>query len=72
MGAVEWVFLTKDTVSVGDLVSADAGGMPIYRVVAIAIAEGRAWVQDEHDPAVHVMPLERFLWKAASFGDGAA
>jgi hypothetical protein len=33
MRGLDWVLLSTDAVSVGDLVSADAGGLPIYRVV---------------------------------------
>jgi hypothetical protein len=64
MSAVDWVLLTGDaSVQVGDLVSADAGGMPIYRVVRIA--DGHAWVQAEGQPQVQEAQLERFHWKAA-------
>jgi hypothetical protein len=70
MSAVEWVPLSKDAVSVGDLVSTDAGGMPIYRVVAV---DGdRAWLQGERRSAVEVMPLAKFHWKAANGGPDAA
>jgi hypothetical protein len=67
MSAVDWVLLTNDAVSVGDLVSTEAGGMPIYRVVAVA--NGQAWLQPEHGPAVQLMPLDRFFWKAAALSD---
>ena len=42
---MNWVPLSKDAVSVGDFVSTDAGGMPIYRVVKLA--GGQAWLQGE-------------------------
>ncbi|MDB5448553.1 MAG: hypothetical protein JWQ97_3870, partial [Phenylobacterium sp.] len=48
----------------GDVISTDAGGMPIYRVVAVE--NGQALLQSEHDPALRVMPVARFRWKAAS------
>jgi len=70
MSALAWVLLTKDAVSVGDLVSAEAGGMPIYRV--IAVADGQAWLLGDDRPAVQVMPLDRFHWKAANSDEGAA
>ena len=63
MAAVNWVLLAEDAAKVGDIVSADAGGMPLYHVVALA--EGRAWLRDEQHPVVQVLPLERFRWKAA-------
>jgi hypothetical protein len=62
MSAIEWVLLGNEAVKAGDLVSADAGGMPIYRVVAVE--GGQAWL--EGDRAVRKMPLARFRWKAAA------
>ena len=35
MSALQWVLSSQDDVHVGDVVSADAGGMPIYKVMAI-------------------------------------
>jgi len=70
MSAVNWVPLSKEAVSVGDYVSTDAGGMPIYRVVKLA--NGQAWLQGERRPAVEVMPLERFHWRAPDPSQGAA
>jgi hypothetical protein len=64
MSDVDWVLLARDAVKVGDLVSCDAGGMPIYRVVAID--GGRAWLQGERDAAPRPMPLDRFCWKVAA------
>jgi hypothetical protein len=64
MSAVEWVPLHKDAVSVGDLVSTEAGGMPIYRIVAVE--DGKAWVQGDRRPTTEVMLLDRFHWKAAA------
>lgn len=46
----------------GDFVSTDAGGMPIYRVVKLA--DGQAWLQGERRPAAEVMSLDRFHWRA--------
>jgi hypothetical protein len=63
MGAVDWVLLRNEAVSVGDLVSADAGGLPIYRVVAIA--DGQAWLQDDRRAAVQVLPLDHLRWKVS-------
>lgn len=63
---VDWIFLTKDTVQVGDTVSADAGGMPTYKVVKLDA--GQAWLQDELHGAVMQAPLDKFRWKVASAG----
>ena len=62
--AIDWVYFDGgDAVSPGDLVSAEAGGMPIYRV--ISLTHGRAWLRDLRDGADHVAPLNGFHWKAA-------
>ena len=63
MCAVDWVLLARNAVSVGDAVSADAGGMPIYRVVAVA--DGQAWLQDEQHANLRQAPLDSFPWKVA-------
>jgi len=62
MSAVNWILSSHDDVHVGDVVSSDAGGMPIYRVMAIE--QGEAVLEDEHHAALRA-PLERFPWKAA-------
>jgi hypothetical protein len=61
MSAVEWILSSQDDVHVGDVVSADAGGMPTYTVVAID--EDEAVFEDEHHAALRA-PLNRFPWKA--------
>jgi hypothetical protein len=66
MRGLDWVLLSTDAVSVGDLVSADAGGLPIYRVVKVA--DGQAWLQDDRRSGVQVMPLDRLRWKASGLG----
>ena len=63
MSAVDWVLSKPAEVHVGDVVSADAGGMPTYRVVAID--QGEALLEDEHHTALRTR-LERFPWKASS------
>lgn len=61
--AIDWVYFDGgDAVTPGDLLSAEAGGMPIYRV--IALTHGRAWLRDLRDGADHVAPLNGFHWKA--------
>jgi hypothetical protein len=64
--AVDWAPLdhaAKEPVKAGDLVSADAGGMPIYRVTAFE--EGRAWVATGKGAPARAMPLDGFRWRAA-------
>ena len=62
MHAVDWVLVGRDAVATGDLVSAEPGGMPIYRVVAVE--NGQALLQDEDHEDVRRLPLDRLLWKA--------
>ncbi len=64
MSVVDWVLVDKDAVSVGDAVSSDAGGMPVYRVVALA--NGLAVLQDEQHTGLREAPLEGFPWKKAA------
>ncbi len=62
--ALDWIFLDHQAdpaVVVGDLVSGDAGGMPIYRVMAIE--EDRAWVTTSRGAPAWAMRLESFRWK---------
>ena len=61
MSALQWVLSSQEDVHVGDVVSADAGGMPIYRVMAILGRE--ALLEDEQHTPVRAL-LERFPWKA--------
>ena len=63
MSAIDWIFLANEAPAVGDLVSAEAGGMPIYRVVAVEA--GKAGLQGDGSPA-ELMPLDRMHWKAAA------
>jgi hypothetical protein len=67
VGGVDWVFLDHaagSAVQVGDVVSADAGGMPTYRVVALE--DGQAWLRDNQHDFVWVLPLKVFRWKAGA------
>jgi hypothetical protein len=62
MSALQWVLSSQEDVHVGDVVSADAGGMPIYKVMAIL---GRdALLEDEQHTPVRA-PHDRVPWKAA-------
>jgi hypothetical protein len=62
--AVDWTPLdhaAETPVRVGDMVSADAGGLPIYRV--LALEEGRAWVATALGAPARAMPLDQFRWR---------
>ncbi len=64
-GNIDWVYLNLANlaeVRVGDLVSAEAGGLPIYRIMALR--EGRAWLKNLADGADRVTMLSAFHWKA--------
>ena len=64
--AVDWAPLdhgAANPVSIGDIVSADAGGMPIYQVMAVE--PGRAWVATQPSAAARAMPLTLFQWRSA-------
>jgi len=71
--SVDWFLLDHSAatpVAVGDLVSVDAGGMPIYRVLRV---EGREIsVSGERDTSARVMPLELFRWRGAPAFQAAA
>ena len=65
--SVDWVLLdhtAEEPVKVGDMVSTDAGGMPIFRVANVE--GGKVWVGDERHSALHVMSLDALRWKAAN------
>ena len=63
--SIDWVCLdcaAVHAVCTGDIVSASAGGMPIYRVMAVE--NGRIWIRGDHDGSDRVAPLSHFHWKA--------
>jgi hypothetical protein len=41
----------------------DAGGMPIYRV--LALGDGEVQLANEYDAVVGAQPLARFRWRSA-------
>jgi hypothetical protein len=64
-GGIDWVYMHmgSDTdVHVGELISAEAGGLPIYRVMAVK--NGRGWLKDLTDGSDRVTLLTLFHWKA--------
>jgi hypothetical protein len=65
MGNIDWVYLNlanAGDVSVGELISAEAGGFPIYKVMAVR--DSRVWVKDLQDGSDRVAPIGAFHWKA--------
>ena len=65
--ALDWVLLDHTAsapVRVGDMVSSEPGGMPIYQVQQLA--DGQAWLRGERASDAQLMPLDRFRWRAPS------
>jgi hypothetical protein len=66
MRAVRWELLdhaAERPVQVGDMVSCDAGGMPIFRVVGLAGT--KVWLDDEMGRVRRLMSLDGFRWRGA-------
>ncbi len=63
MDAVDWVLLDRTGLQVGDLVSAEAGGMPTYRVMAAD--DDRIWLRDDYHDFDWVLPMSAIHWKAS-------
>ncbi|MDZ4372333.1 MAG: hypothetical protein U1C74_13035 [Phenylobacterium sp.] len=66
--AVQWELLdhqAEKPVRVGDVVSVEAGGMPIFRVVGLA--GSKAWLDDELGRVRRLTSLDAFRWR----GEGA-
>jgi len=62
---IDWMLLNAlgaAPAEVGDLVSADAGGLPTYRIVALDGDVAR--LRDEEHSREEISPLSRFRWKA--------
>jgi hypothetical protein len=63
--ALNWVLResAEAPVNVGDLLSVEPGGMPIYQVTAVS--DGAVSLRDERHPPMQVRSLDAFRWKAA-------
>ncbi|HEY0650297.1 hypothetical protein [Phenylobacterium sp.] len=64
--AIKWMLLdhaAERPVQVGDVVSVEAGGMPIFRVVGLAGT--KAWLDDEMGRVRRLTSLESFRWRGA-------
>jgi len=67
--AVSWVLLNhaaEAPVQVGDVVSVEAGGMPIYSV--LGLEDGHALLRDERRPQPQSLPLSAFRWRGVQAG----
>ncbi len=61
-----WTHVDADKVLVGDLVSAEAGGLPIYRV--LRVENGRLWMREERSGRDHIAPMSAMPWKLTALG----
>ena len=64
--AINWELLDHEAakpVQVGDVVSIEAGGMPIFRVVGLAGT--KAWLDDEMGRVRRLASLDSFRWRGA-------
>jgi hypothetical protein len=63
---VDWALLdhAAEPVKVGDMVSAEAGGLPIYLVVALEA--GHAWVATAKGAPARALPLAAFRWRGTA------
>jgi hypothetical protein len=62
---MDWCYLDEDglpSLKVGEFVSTEAGGMPIYRITSLG--DGRAWLRNIDDGSDHLAPLGPFHWRA--------
>ncbi|WP_304168392.1 hypothetical protein [Phenylobacterium aquaticum] len=65
--ALAWTLLDRTAAipaQVGEWVSLDAGGMPIYRIEALE--DGQAWLRDDTHAQPQRLPLSGFRWKATA------
>ena len=63
--AINWELLdhtARKPVEIGDVVSIEAGGMPIWRVVGFA--GSKAWLDDERGRTRLLASLADFRWRA--------
>ena len=61
---IEWEYFDRDTlgmISEGALISAEAGGLPIYRVMRLG--DGRVWLRDVLEGCDRVTPRAGFHWR---------
>ena len=65
MGRIDWALVdwaSVTPIAVGDRVSTEAGGLPIFEVQRIA--GDRAWLRDVQTGRDHVAAKRQLRWKA--------
>jgi hypothetical protein len=63
MNEIEWRLIDPAAtapLAIGDLVSAEAGGLPVYEV--LSIGDGRVWLRDQQGGRDHIMPTGALHW----------
>jgi hypothetical protein len=59
--AYQWIAIEPLDIKAGDLVSAEAGGLPIYRV--LALQDRTTWLREEQSGRDRVAPVTALHWK---------
>jgi hypothetical protein len=59
--ALHWVTIGRGGLKPGDRVSAEAGGLPIYRV--LVVQDHRVWLKEERTGRDHVAPADALRWR---------
>jgi hypothetical protein len=59
----QWTVIDRSRIAVGDLVSAEAGGLPVYRV--LALQDRRLWLREERTGRDHIVPVDAMRWTLA-------
>ncbi len=57
----QWNVIDRGHIAAGDLVSAEAGGLPVYRV--LALQDRRLWLREEQSGRDHIAPMDAMRWK---------
>ena len=59
----QWNIIDRSRIAVGDLVSAEAGGLPVYRV--LSLQDRRLWLREEQSGRDTIAPVDAMHWKLA-------
>jgi hypothetical protein len=59
--ALHWSIIDRRGIAPGDLVSGEAGGLPVYRV--LALQDRRLWLREERSGRDHILPADAMRWK---------
>jgi hypothetical protein len=59
----QWNVIDRSRIAEGDLVSAEAGSLPVYRV--LQLQDRRLWLREERTGRDHIAPVEAMRWTLA-------